>query len=434
MKVRLIIALLACCGFSNAQELLTVEDAVAIALKNNYDIRIASNELKIDEQNVSLANAGFLPRLDANVNDNNNIQSTTQTRADGTRLSLDNARNNSLTYGAELNWTVFNGFRMFARYDQLKELQKLGEAELQQMVLSRVGDVMSTYYDIVQQQQQLKALDSAIAYSEQRAELAHNRFTIGKASKLEVLNAQVDLNTDRTNMLRQKELLANTKILLNELMARDVNTAFTVSEAAPINTTLLLPDLIAQAEKQNPSLQAQIVSKRVAELNLKQVRANRYPQIDVFTGYNFSESKNSLGFTSEAYARGFNYGFSATVNIFNGFLQKRNERIAKLEIENSGIAIERQSQALRAQLSSAYQSYLTNISLIEIEQKNEALAKQNFEITNEKFRIGTITPFELRTAQLNYINAQVRYSNALYQAKLSEIALLELAGSLTLEQ
>lgn len=434
MKVRLIIALLACCGFSNAQELLTVEDAVAIALKNNYDIRIASNELKIDEQNVSLANAGFLPRLDANVNDNNNIQSTTQTRADGTRLSLDNARNNSLTYGAELNWTVFNGFRMFARYDQLKELQKLGEAELQQMVLSRVGDVMSTYYDIVQQQQQLKALDSAIAYSEQRAELAHNRFTIGKASKLEVLNAQVDLNTDRTNMLRQKELLANTKILLNELMARDVNTAFTVSEAAPINTTLLLPDLIAQAEKQNPSLQAQIVSKRVAELNLKQVRANRYPQIDVFTGYNFSESKNSLGFTSEAYARGFNYGFSATVNIFNGFLQKRNERIAKLEIENSGIAIERQSQALRAQLSSAYQSYLTNISLIEIEQKNEALAKQNFEITNEKFHIGTITPFELRTAQLNYINAQVRYSNALYQAKLSEIALLELAGSLTLEQ
>src|SRR5690606_28372814 len=298
----------------------------------------------------------------------------------------------------------------------------------------RVGDVMSTYYDIVQQQQQLKALDSAIAYSEQRAELAHNRFTIGKASKLEVLNAQVDLNTDRTNMLRQKELLANTKILLNELMARDVNTAFTVSGAAPINTTLLLPDLIAQAEKQNPSLQAQIVSKRVAELNLKQVRANRYPQIDVFTGYNFSESKNSLGFTSEAYARGFNYGFSATVNIFNGFLQKRNERIAKLEIENSGIAIERQSQALRAQLSSAYQSYLTNISLIEIEQKNEALAKQNFEITNEKFRIGTITPFELRTAQLNYINAQVRYSNALYQAKLSEIALLELTVSLTLEQ
>ena len=146
MKVRLIIALLACCGFSNAQELLTVEDAVAIALKNNYDIRIASNELKIDEQNVSLANAGFLPRLDANVTDNNNIQSTTQTRADGTRLSLDNARNNSLTYGAELNWTVFNGFRMFARYDQLKELQKLGEAELQQMVLARVGDVMSTYY------------------------------------------------------------------------------------------------------------------------------------------------------------------------------------------------------------------------------------------------------------------------------------------------
>ena len=412
--------------------LLTIEDAVRIALENNYDIKIASNELRIDEQNVSLANAGILPRLDATVNDDNGIQNTSQTRADGTVTALDNARNQSLNYGVTLGWTVFDGFRMFARYEQLKELEKLGDAELKLAILTRVSDVMTVYYDLVQQQQQLRALDSTMVISEQRVTLAQNRFTIGKASKLELLNAQVDLNTDTTELLRQRELFANTKTQMNEILARPVATEFNIVEQFEVDHTLLLPDLTTLAEKQNPQLQAQIISKRVAELQLKQVRAARYPQVNVNTGYNFAESKSSLGFTSESSARGLTYGFSATLNLFNGFLQKRNEKIAKLQIENATIVIEQQNQILNSQLTTAYQTYLTNIQLIQLEQRNQALAEQNLDITMEKYRIGTIPTLEFRTAQLNYVNAKVRYSNAQYLAKLSEISLKELAGNLTL--
>lgn len=419
-------------GFgASAQDTLTVADAVRIALKNNYDIRIASNDLQIDQQNVSLGNAGILPRLEAVVNDNNSVQNTSQTRSDGSVVELDNARNNSLNYGVALNWTVFDGFRMFARYDQLKELEKLGEAELQTTILTRVSDVMTVYFDLVQQQQQLKALDTAIVISNQRVETAQNRFTIGKASRLEVLNAQVDLNTDTTTLLRQQEQFANTKTQLNELMARDVQTDFSVVKEVSVEENLLLPELTSLAEKQNPVLQQQIINRRVAELQLKQVRADRYPTINVSTGYNFAESKNSLGFTSESYAKGFTYGFGATLNIFNGFLQNRNERIAKIAIENSTLAIEQQTQVLRSQLTTAYQTYLTNIRLTELESNNEILAKQNLDITLEKYRIGTIATLEFRTAQLNYINARVRSSNAQYEAKLSEIQLKELAGTLT---
>lgn len=414
-----------------AQDVLTVEDAVRIALENNYEIRMASNDLKIDQQNVSLANAGILPRVDANVSDNNSIQNTSQTRQDGTTNSLDNAKNTTLNYGVSLGWTVFDGFRMFARYDQLKELEKLGDAEMKLVILTKVGDVMSTYYDLVQQQQQLQALDTTIVISKQRVETAQNRFSIGKAAKLEVLNAQVDLNTDTTQFLRQQELFANTKTRLNEIMARDVKTRFNVIDAIVVDGNLLLPDLTALAEKQNPQLQAQVINKRIAELQLKQVRANRYPTVNVSTGYNFAESKSSLGFTSESYARGLTYGFTASVNIFNGFLQKRNEKIAKLQIDNSSIAIEQQNQVLNSQLTSAYQTYMTNIQLIELEEKNEELARQNLDITMEKYRIGTIPTLEFRTAQLNYVNAKVRYSNAQYLAKLSEISLKELAGNLT---
>lgn len=425
-----LVLVLFCALKIDAQEILTVEDAVKIALENNYEIKIATNNLTIEKTNVAIGNAGMFPTVTATVVDNNSIQNSSQTRQDGTKTELDNAKNNSLTYGVGLDWTVFDGLRMFARLDQLKELQKLGEAQLKLTVITRISDVNTAYYDLVQQQQQLAALDTTIVISNQRLNLAQNRFTIGKASKLEVLNAQVDLNTDQVALLRQKELYANSKILLNQLLARDVTTDFKVIDKLEVDTLLVLKELTALAEKQNPQLEAQIINKRVAELELKQIKAARYPIVRVNTAYNFSESQSSLGFVAKSQSRGLNYGFSASLNIFDGFSQNRNEKIAKIQIENSKITIEQQNLALNSQLATSYQTYLTNLELIALEEKNELIAKQNLNITLDKFRIGTITTLEFRTAQLNYVNATVRYSNAQFQAKLSEIALRELAGNL----
>ena len=414
----------------NAQEVLTIEEAMKIALENNFEIKIAKNNTKISETNVTIGNAGMLPVATASVTDNNSITNSSQTRQDGTSTSLDNAKNNSLNYGVSLGWTVFDGMKMFARLDQLKELQKLGDAQLKQTILIKIAQVNSSYYDLVQQQQQLSALDTTIVISQQRLKLAQNRFSIGKASKLEVLNAQVDLNSDQVAMLRQKESYANAKILLNQYLARDPKIDFRVTDLVTVDNSLVLADLMELAQKQNPGLEAQIINKRIAELQLKQVKADRYPVVNLTSGYNFAESQSSLGFTSSASSRGLSYGFNASLNIFDGFNQHRNEKVAKLEIENSQIAIEQQNMILNTQLSTAFQTYLTNLELIDLEEDNEAIARQNLEITLDKFKIGTITTLDFRTAQLNYVNAKVRYSNAQYVAKLSEIALKELAGNM----
>ena len=430
-NIQLLILISFCVFKSNAQEVLMLENAIKIALENNYEIKISKNDLIIDESNVAYGNAGMLPRFTANIVDNNNVQNTKQTRQDGTVNQLDNAKNNNLTYGVGFDWTIFDGFKMFTRLDQLKALQKRGEAELKLTIITKISDVNATYYDLVQQQQQLVALDSSIVISNQRLQLAQNRYTIGKASKLEVLNAQVDLNTDTTALLRQKELYTNTKTLLNQILARDLNSDFKVVDKIKVDENLILTELQSLAEKQNPVLEAQILNKRIADLQLKQVKADRYPVLRLNSAYNFSQSESSLGFIAQSSGRGFNYGFSATLNLFDGFAQNRNEKIAKIQIENATLAIEQQSLSLKTALNTAYQTYLTTLELSKLEEKNEAIAKQNLSITLEKFRIGTITTLEFRTAQLNYINAKVRNSNTQYQAKLSENSLKELAGNLT---
>ncbi|HXJ97355.1 MAG TPA: TolC family protein [Gelidibacter sp.] len=418
---------------THAQHLLTLEEAVEITLENNYDIRLSRNTLKEDSLSVSPGYAGMLPRVFAQASTNNSIQNISQTRSDGNVIELDNAKNNNLSYGVGLDWTIFDGLSMFARYDQLKELEQLGKAQLQSTLLNRVSEVMITYYDLVQQQQQLVALDSTLVISDQRVELADNRYKIGKASKLEVLNAQVDFNTDKTLYIRQKELYINTKIRLNEIMARDSNIDFKVSDEVMIVTNLQLDELERLAANQNPELQAQLINKRISELQLKQIKGNRYPRISATTGYNFSDSESSLGFTTKNNAQGWSYGFAATIDIFNGSNQNRNEKKAKLQIDNTAIAIEQQTQTIKTQLNMAFQTYLTNLSLIDLETSNAEIAKENLNITLAKFKIGTIPTIEFRTAQLNYINASLRLSNAKYQAKLSEVTLKQLAGSLTLQ-
>jgi len=415
---------------SFGQEVLTVQDAVKTAIENNYQIITAANNLRIDSVSVSPGFAGMLPSLEASITDNRSVQNLSQIRLDGTEVEQDNARNDVLNYGVAMDWTLFDGLRMFANYEQLKETQKLGEAELKQVVLTKVGEVMIIYYDLVQQQQQLSALDSTILISKQRVELAQNRFSIGKASKLEVLNAQVDLNTDETLMQRQKELYANTKIQLNEQLARDLKLDFEVIPEIFVDESLLLPNLESNVVKNNPLLDAQIIAQRISELRLKQIRAARYPTIFASTGYNFRSSETSLGFNVSSRSQGFNYGFGATLNLFDGFNQNRNEKIGKIELQNAKLAIEEQEQELLSMLGTTYQTYLTNVSLIELEGNNESIAKENLDITVQKYRIGIIPTIEFRTAQLNYITAKVRFSNAKFQAKLSEIILKQLSGNL----
>lgn len=421
-------------GFQmQAQEILQLEEAVKIALENNYEIKIAKNNLKIDATNNNLANAGILPTISANVTNNNSQFNTKQTQIDGSVRELDNAINSNLTYGVGLDWTIFDGLSMFARKEQLTVLEEQGKSELQATILNRISDVYLTYYDLVQQQQVMASIDSAIVISNERVTTAQNRFSIGKASKLEVLNAQVDLNTDKSLLLSQKEIYKNTKIRLNELLARDLQIDFAVVQEITFEENLEYTELKELAIKQNPQLQAQILSKRIADLNLKQLKGNRYPTVRLTSGYNFTRSEASLGFITQSSGQGFVYGVAASVPIFNGFLQNKREKAAKYEVENASFLLDQQKLALESQIASLFQSYQTNLELAQVEEQNLDIAKQNLDITLAKFKIGTITPIEVRTAQQNFIEVSVRFANAQYQTKLSEINLKELAGTLSLK-
>jgi outer membrane protein len=426
--------ILACCTqIVRGQDILSLQDAVSIALKNNYDIRLINNEITIAKNNVNAGNAGMLPALAGTFSEGGSRQNTVQTPATGDERRANGVRSTNQSYGVALDWTIFDGFQMFANYDRLKELQKQGEVNAKGTILATIADVVNAYYAVVKQQELVNATDSALIISKLRVTIADNKLQIGRGSKLDVLTAKVDYNTDTTLYLQQKNLLQTSKITLNQLMARDLNTGFKADKKFEIERDLKLTELETLTQQLNPDLQNAFINKKIAELNLKQIKGQRYPLIAVNSGYEFSRSTSPTGFNQKFKANGLTYGLTASMNIFNGFLQRQNERNAKVMINSSALTLDKTKQDVNAVLLSNYQNYLTNLDLLKVETGNVELAKQNLDITFDKYRLGSISPLELREAQRNSINAIIRFLDAQYQAKLTEISLKEISGTLNVQ-
>lgn len=416
-----------------AQERLSLQDAIAIALKNNYDIKLVNNDVAIAKNNVNLGNAGILPSATGTFSTGGSRQNTVQTQSTGTQRVTDGARSTNMSYGVGLDWTIFDGFRMFANYDRLKALEQQGNINVKAQIITTVTNVVSAYYNLAKQQQLVVASDSAMDISNLRLKIANNKLELGKGSKLDVLSAKVDYNTDTSTFLQQKNLLATYMVTLNQLLARDVNLKFVVSNQIDIEKNLNYGTLVEQMAMLNPDLQNAFINKKIAELSLKQVQAGRYPQVSLNTGYEFNRSTTPTGFNTQFRANGLTYGVTASINIFNGFLQRQNERNAKIAINSSSLSIDKVKQDLSAQLASAYQNYMTYLELVKLEQRNVEIAKQNLDITLEKYRLGSIAPLELREAQKNALDANSRSVEMQYQAKLAEITLKELSGTLNIQ-
>lgn len=416
-----------------AQQRLSLEEAISVALKNNYDIKLVNNDIQVAKNNVNPGNAGMLPRLDASFADGGSRQNITRTQSSGNQQTLDGVRNTSMNYGAALGWTIFDGLQMFTNYERLKELQKLGEVNAKATILTTVGDVINAYYTVLKEQQLVTARDSVLDISQLRLKIANNKLTIGRGSKLDVLAAKVDYNTDTSAYLQEINLLKTAKTALNQVMARDLNQDFMVDNEITIDAALDYSTLSGQMAQLNPDLQNAFINKKIAELNLKQVKGQRYPVVAVNSGYEFQKSASPTGFNTQTRSNGFTYGVTASLNIFNGFLQRQNERNAKIGINSSALSFEKIKQDINAQLLSTYQNYSTNLDLLKIEKSNVEIARQNLDITLEKYRLGSISPLELREAQKNSIDAITRYLEVQYQAKLTEISLKEISGTLNIQ-
>ena len=340
MKYRLILFILSLSLFTGtdatAQKMLSVEDAIAATLKNNYDILLLRNDSSSYALDKAYARAAFLPRLNATAGYVSNNNNQKQKFSDGTKRESNAVRSSNLTGSVQLNWTLFDGFKMFATRDKLNELVKLGELNIRNQMISSIAAIINNYYNIVRQKQQLKAIEEQMGINEERVKLAEKKFSVGLGAKPELLQAKVDLNAQKAARLRQQTLIEQLKEQLNQLMNVEMNTRYEVTDSIPFRKDIIITDVLNIAEASNPSLLVIKKNIDIAKLTMKERKADKYPVVSFNSAYNYSKTDNKkvVNPFTPLYSRnnGFNYVGGITIPILNGFNVKR-------QIEQSQLAI-----------------------------------------------------------------------------------------------
>lgn len=421
---------------AQSQQLLKVEEAVAAALANNYDIQLLRNDSAVYALNNSYARAAFLPRFNATTGVLFNQNNQRQKLADGSKRQANNIRSNNLNASVNLNWVVFDGFKMFASRDKLAEFVKLGELNIKNQVSIKVADVVKTYYSIVKEKQQLKAIEEQMSINEERQNQAEKKISVGLGAKPELLQAKLDLNAQKANRLKQMTLIETIKEQLNQLLNFAEGTAYEVADSIPIDKNMIAGDILATAESANTDLLLSKQNIQIARLTLKERKAERFPTVSLISAYNFSRTNNKTvinSFTPLLNQNfGFNYGAAVSIPIFNNYNVKRQIQEAHLDIAYQQLLFDYKKSTMRSAVSNAFKNYNLQLRTLDLEEENIKLAKENVYIALERNRLGLSTILELRESQKSLEDAYNRLIAARYAAKLAETELKRLRGDLVM--
>lgn len=414
----------------SAQEMLTLDDAIAKGLQHNHGIIIASERLNILENNLTPGNAGMLPSVSLDASRQFTLTDVNQVYQDGRTLETNGIKANTYSIGPRLDWTLFDGMGMFINRDRLQNLKEIGDNQYRAQVEWTVAEITTTYVDITRQQQILDVLLESIDISKQRLKIAEDKFDVGSGARVEVLQAQVALNEDESAWRNQQVVVQNTKVALNVLMGRQPDAMFAVSDRIDVGGALDFNELTAGALEANPDLLIARQNELNSRLDARRIQSERLPVVSANAGYSFTGSENSAGFFVEQNNRGLSYGLTARLPLFDGFNLNRRVQNARIETKIAEIEREQLELDLLASLTGLYSQYANSLELIELEQQNLLVAQENAAIALDRFQLGTYTPVELREAQQALLNTESRLVIARYNAKATETQLLLISGKI----
>jgi outer membrane protein len=424
---------------ANAQQQLTLEDAIAAALKNNYDILLSRNDSTSYALDRYYSFGAFLPQVNAQaavVWNTNNQQLKFASRSTGkdSLVTRNGVRTTNMNYSVNLSWTLFDGMRMFATRERIMELEKLGALGVKAEIVNNVATVINNYFNIVRQKQQLKAVEEQMSLNEERMKLADKKLSVGLGSKPELLQAKVDYNAQKAAQLTQLTLIAQLRDQLSQLIGFKTGSVYEVTDSIPINMSLQYGELVQRYEETNFDL---LVAKKnidIANITVKEQKAGLWPTVSFNSAYNFTSTNNSVVVNQNQpffnQNKGLNYGFGLNVPILNGLNTRRLIKQAQLDVKYQQINYEKQRSLVDVGLTNAFKDYELQKQLLILESDNVVLAQENVDIAFERFKQGVSTNLELREAQFSLQDAKNRLIAARYNTKRAETELLRLKGDL----
>jgi outer membrane protein TolC len=402
-----------------------------LALEYNYGIKIANNAVEIADNNTNVLNSGFLPSLTANSGATYNLDNTEAIFSNGNVTNLNGAESSRYNASVNLNYTLFDGLGRRYNYKRLKEEKQLTELEARETIENTMLQLFTVYYNVAQLYQNTDAVRQTLTISKDRLKRAEYQFDYGQSTKLSVLNAQVDINNDSINYINLKQQLKNAKRDLNVILGNSFNANFEVDTLVNFVLNLNKADLFDKVKANNVSLLQVKKNLIINEYDIKTWKSDFLPTLGLTGSYGWNKNNNNAAsFLETSTNTGLSGGLNLSWNLFDGGSTMTRVRNAKINLENQQLQKERIIIDIERNFENAWDDYENKLIIFNVQEENIITSTNNFERTQEKFKLGQATSIEFRQAQLNLLNAELSRNQAKYDAKLAELIVLQLSGEL----
>ncbi|WP_088339579.1 TolC family protein [Robiginitalea sediminis] len=425
--------------------LLTRETAVTLALENNFGIQVARNQVEVADNNASLLNSGYLPTLTgiagANYSRNNSrTEFPGQFDENGNPVpdvEINDAETQQYTGSLNVNYTLFDGLGRYYNYKSLKERYALSELQARETIENTILQLFSVYFEVARLSENERIFEEALRISRDRITRAEYAFEFGQNTKLDILNAQVDVTNDSINLLSARQQLANVKRDLNVVLSRDLNAGFEVDTVIRFIPRPQLEAYIETAMQYNVAILQTARNLTINEYDIKINRSGYLPTIGLNGSYGWNRTQSPPRVFGAFTAPGTNtisnnlaLGATLTWNLFDGGGTTVRVKNARIAFENQELLKKQVELEVARDIENALAIYENRLEIFHIQEQNVQTNQNNFERSREQFQLGRITSIEFRQAQINLLNALTNKNLAKYDAKLAEIQLLQLTGQL----
>lgn len=424
--------LLLFCGLATqAQELVTPDQAIELALEHNYGIQIANRSVTVAENNTGILNSGYLPTVTGNAGATYNLDNTEAEFSNGESTVLNGAESNRYNASVNLNYTLFDGLGRMYNYKRLKEEYQLSELQARETIETTMIQLFTMYYSVAELSENVDALEETLTISKDRLTRAGYQFDYGQSTKLDVLNAEVDINNDSINLINLNQQLKNTKRDLNVILGNQLTDSYNVDTDLNFLIQLNKEELLSKAKENNVTLLQADRNIAISEFDIKTNRAQFLPTIGLNGSYGWNQNNNNAAaFVARSTNTGLSGGVNLTWNLFDGGQTLTRAKNAKINLDIQKLQKEQLIIDIERNFKNAWDDYQNRLVIYNVQEDNIKTAQNNFERTQEKFKLGQVSSIEFRQAQLNLLNAELSRNQAKYEAKLSELTVLQLSGEL----
>ncbi len=414
-----------------SQRVLNPEDAFSMALEHNYGIKITNNTVEIADNNTSILNSGYLPTVTGNAGATYNLDNTEVQFSDGRSTTLNGAESSRYNAAVNLNYVVFDGMGRQYNFQRLKEEYKLSELEARETIENVVLQLFTVYYSLAKISENTTTLEQTLNISKDRLLRAEYQFDYGQNTKLGVLNAQVDINNDSINLINIRQQLKNTKRDLNVILGNEITEDFNVKTDLNFSLKLNKEDLLTKTKANNIALLQADKNISIGEIDIRSRKSQYLPTVGLIGTYGWNKNNNNAAsFATATSNTGLAGGINLAWNIFDGGSTITQVKNTKIILDNQKLLKEELIINIERDFYNAWDDYQNKLVIFQVQENNILTSENNFERTQEKFKIGQATSIEFRQAQLNLRNAELSRNQAKYDAKLAELTVLQISGDL----